>query len=98
MLGSEGVIAQDTWNGLTEEQQIVLVEASKIASAYNKEISAARELEVLKQLREEGYNVIEITDKSPWKEAAQRIIIKRQCRKMISIYGIVFLCVLKLIT
>ena len=74
MLGSEGVIAQDTWNGLTEEQQIVLVEASKIASAYNKEISAARELEVLKQLREEGCNVIEITDKSPWKEAAQSII------------------------
>ena len=68
------VITEEAWNELTEEQQNILVEAGKIASAYNKEISAAKEAEVLETLKSEGCNVVEVTDIAPWQEATKAVI------------------------
>ena len=68
------VITEEAWNSLTEEQQNILVEAGKIAGAYNKEISAAKEAEVLESLKSEGCNVVEVTDIAPWQEATKAVI------------------------
>ena len=68
------VITEDCWNSLTEEQQNILVEAGKIAGAYNKEMSAQKEAEVLETLKAEGCNVVEVTDIAPWQEATKSVI------------------------
>ena len=68
------VITEEAWNELTEEQQNILVEAGKVAGAYNKEISAAKEAEVLETLKAEGCNVVEVTDIAPWQEATKAVI------------------------
>ncbi len=68
------VITDEAWNSLTEEQQNILVEAGKVAGAYNKEISAAKEAEVLEELKADGCNVVEVTDIAPWQEATKSVI------------------------
>ena len=68
------VITEEAWNSLTEEQQNILVEAGKIAGAYNKEMSAQKEAEVLETLKAEGCNVVEVTDIAPWQEATKAVI------------------------
>ena len=68
------VITEEAWNSLTAEQQDILVEAGKIAGAYNKEISGAKEAEVLEQLKADGCNVVEVTDIAPWQEATKAVI------------------------
>ena len=68
------VITEDAWNKLTKEQQDILVEAGKIAGAYNKEISAKKEAEVLAELKASGCNVVEVTDIKPWQEATKSVI------------------------
>ena len=68
------VITEDAWNKLTKEQQDILVEAGKIAGAYNKEISAKKEAEVLAELQASGCNVVEVTDIKPWQEATKSVI------------------------
>lgn len=68
------VITEEAWNSLTEEQQNILVEAGKVAGAYNKEMSAAKEAEVLETLKSEGCNVVEVSDITPWQEATKSVI------------------------
>lgn len=68
------IITEDAWNGLTESQQNVLVEAGKVASQFNKEMSASKEAEVLEQLKADGCNIIEVTDLAPWQEATKKVI------------------------
>ncbi|MBQ9642679.1 MAG: TRAP transporter substrate-binding protein [Lachnospiraceae bacterium] len=59
---------------LTENQQAVILEASKIAADYCAEVSAEKEAEVIQQLKDEGINVIEIEDKTAWREACSPIV------------------------
>jgi tripartite ATP-independent transporter DctP family solute receptor len=68
------IITDDAWDGLTEAQQEAVTEAGKLASAYCKEISASAEAEVLQTLKDEGCNVVEVDDLTPWKEATQAVI------------------------
>ncbi len=68
------IITDDAWNSLTEAQQEAMTEAGKTASAFCKEISASAEAEVLQALKDEGCNVTEVTDLTPWKEACQKVI------------------------
>ncbi len=68
------IITDDAWNGLTEEQQNILVEAGKLASAYNREISESAENEVLDQLKADGINVVEVSDLTPWQDAVKDVI------------------------
>jgi tripartite ATP-independent transporter DctP family solute receptor len=68
------IITDDTWNKLTENQQNVLVEAGKYASEFNRKISEDAESKVLEELKAEGINIVEVTDKTPWQEACKEII------------------------
>ncbi|MBS4535632.1 TRAP transporter substrate-binding protein [Clostridium sp. D2Q-14] len=68
------VITDEAWDGLTEEQQNILTEAGEYASEFNRQISEESENKVLDELKEEGINVIEVEDKTPWKEAVKDVI------------------------
>ena len=73
-LGAIQVVITDTaWAKLTKEQQDVIMEAGKLTQAYNAEISASAENEVLDQLKAEGCHVIDVTDKSPWEAAVEDV-------------------------
>ena len=67
------IITDEAWNSLTEEQQGWILEAGKTASDYCREVSEQKENEVLEQLKADGINVIEITDKTAWQEACKPI-------------------------
>lgn len=68
------IITDEAWNSLTEEQQGWLTEAGEYASAYNRQISESAENEVLQQLKDEGCNVVEVTDITPWQKAVEPVI------------------------
>ena len=68
------IITDEAWNKLSADQQNAIVEAGKVASAFNREISANAEAEVLEQLKAEGCNIIEVTDITPWQEATKAVI------------------------
>ncbi len=67
------VIADGSWDKLTENQQAVIMDAGKIASAYCREVSEAKENEALDKLKEQGINIIEVADKSEWQAACKPI-------------------------
>lgn len=68
------VITDNAWGKLTEAQQNVLLEAGKLAQAFNAQISAEAEAKVLEELKAEGVTVVEVTDKAPWAEACAEVI------------------------
>ena len=68
------VITDEAWNGLTEDQQAILMEAGEDASANNRANSENKENEVLEQLKADGVTVVEVEDKAPWKEACKDVI------------------------
>lgn len=68
------IITDEAWDSLTEEQQNILVEAGKVASQFNREISEQAENEVLEQLKADGVNVVEVTDITPWQDACKSVI------------------------
>ena len=68
------VITDEAWNKLTPAQQDVIMQASELTSKYNREISESAENEVLEQLKADGCNVIDVTDKKPWQDACKAII------------------------
>ena len=67
------IISDSAWEKLTPEQQNILVEAGKAASDYCREVSEQKENEVLEQLKADGINVIDITDKTEWQAACKPI-------------------------
>ncbi len=74
-LGAIQIAITDTaWAKLSADQQAAIMEAGKLTQAYNAELSASEEAKVLEQLKAEGVNVIEVTDKAPWVEACQDVI------------------------
>jgi len=74
-LGAIQVVITDTaWNKLSENQRNAIMEAGKLAQAYNAEISENAENEVLAELRAEGVNVVDVADKSPWANATKAVI------------------------
>lgn len=70
------VITDEAWDKLSADQQNALVEAGKIASQYNRELSEGAEQEVLKELAAAGAVVVEVKDKTPWQEACAETIKK----------------------
>lgn len=71
-LGAIQVVISDTaWGKLTENQQQVLMDAGAVAETYNQNLSQEKEDEVLKTLKDAGVNVVDVPDKTPWREAAQ---------------------------
>jgi len=68
------VICDNAWNKLTKAQQDAIMEAGKLAQAYNQKISQDAEDKVLAELRSSGCNVVDITDKTPWQNACKDVI------------------------
>ncbi len=68
------IITDEAWDSLTAEQQDILIEAGKYASAQNKASSQSAEDEVLEVLKADGVNVVEVTDIQPWQDACKEII------------------------
>jgi tripartite ATP-independent transporter DctP family solute receptor len=68
------IITDEAWNKLSADQQNALVEAGKIASAFNRDLSEGAEQEVLKALAAEGTTVVPVADKGPWQKACANVI------------------------
>ena len=68
------VITDMGWAKLTEQQQAWILEAGKLTQEYNAQIVEAAEADVLAALKEEGCNIIEVTDKTPYMEACKPIV------------------------
>ena len=68
------IISEMALDELTDAQKEAIFEAGKQAEAYNREISAEKEGEVLDSLKEEGVNVVEVEDLTPWREACAKVI------------------------
>lgn len=68
------IITDEAWDKLTEEQKGFIEEASTYASEFNRKISEEAENKVLEELKADDVNVVEVTDKAPWKEACKDII------------------------
>lgn len=68
------IITDEAWDSLSEEHQNVLMEAGVIASEFNRGVSEEHENEILEELREEGVNITEVDDLTPWQEAVEDVI------------------------
>jgi tripartite ATP-independent transporter DctP family solute receptor len=68
------IITDEAWDSLTEEQQDILMEAGEYASQFNREISEEAENEVLQALKDEGINIVEVTDPAPWQAAVKDVV------------------------
>ena len=68
------IITDNAWNKLTENQQACIMEAGKYAQDFNAKLSESEENKVLDELRANGCNVVEVTDKAPWQEACKSVI------------------------
>lgn len=68
------VITDNAWNKLSDKQRSAIMEAGKLAQAYNAEISEGAENEVLAKLKAEGTNIVEVTNKGEWADASKAVI------------------------
>ncbi len=68
------VITDNAWDKLTENQQQCIMEAGKYAQEFNAQLSETEENKVLEQLKADGCNVIEVTDKQAWADACAKVI------------------------
>ncbi len=68
------VITDNAWKKLSVAQQTALMEAGKLAQAYNAQISEAAENEVLARLRADGVNIVDVADKTAWANACVDVI------------------------
>lgn len=64
-------ISEKTWKKLSPEHQKILMEAAKEAQAYEREIAAKEETELIKTLQDKGMSINEIKDITPFTEAAK---------------------------
>ncbi len=70
----QAVITDTAWAKLTADQQAVLLEAGKLTQDFNAQLSEGEENKVLEQLKAEGCNVVDVTNKAEWAEACADII------------------------
>jgi TRAP-type C4-dicarboxylate transport system substrate-binding protein len=74
-LGAVQVIVTDTgWNKLTPAQQDVIMQAAAYAQQFNQQLMEGAEQKVLDQLKSEGVNIVEVTDKTPWANAVADVV------------------------
>ncbi len=68
------IITDEAWDKLSANQQKALVEAGKLASAFNRALSEGAENKVLKELAAAGATVVPVADKGPWQKACADVI------------------------
>ena len=68
------IITEKAWNKLNDEQKGWVMEAGKYASKVCREQSEAKENAALQTLKDQGINIIEVTDKTAWQEACSKVV------------------------
>jgi len=68
------VITDSGWGKLTENQQKVIMAAGKKTQEFNANLSETEENKVLEELKAEGCNVVDVTDKKPWQDACAQVV------------------------
>ena len=68
------VITDNAWSKLTANQQACIMEAGKYAQEFNAQLSEEEENKVLEELKANGCNVVEVTDKQAWADACSKVI------------------------
>lgn len=64
-------ISEKTWSKLSTEQQRILLKAAREAQAYQREIAAREEVEVLTALKEKGMEINEVANKAEFVSQAK---------------------------
>lgn len=64
-------ISEKTWGKLSPEHQKILMEAAKEAQAYERDIAAKEETELVKTLKDKGMEINEVKNIAPFAEAAK---------------------------
>ncbi len=83
-------ISEKTWKKLSPEHQKILMEAAKEAQAYEREIAAKEENELVKTLKDKGMTINEVKDIAPFAEAAKplrEIYIKKLGKDAQDMFG-----------
>ena len=83
-------ISEKTWKKLSPEHQKILMEAAKEAQAYEREIAAKEETELVKTLKDKGMEINEVKDVNPFAEAAKplrEIYIKKLGKDAQDLFG-----------
>ena len=83
-------ISEKTWNKLSPEHQKILMEAAKEAQAYEREIAAKEETELIKTLKDKGMEINDVKDIAPFAEAAKplrEIYIKKLGQEAKDMFG-----------
>jgi len=70
------LISQQVFDELTEAQQQVLLEAANEGAQYERQLVAEMETEMIKQLKEEGMEIVETVDKTLFQAASAEIYEK----------------------
>jgi len=68
------IITDEAWDKLSKNQQDILMEAGKVASEYNRQISEEAEKQVMEDLKAAGVKFVEVTDNKPWQDACKAVI------------------------
>lgn len=68
------VISDDSKMKLSDDQYNALLQAGKATEAYCREKSAAYDAEVLESLKVKGVTFVEVSDKTPWRDACSDVI------------------------
>ena len=68
------VITDKAWNKLTDNQKQCIMEAGKYAQEFNAQLSETEENKVLDQLKADGCNVVDVTNKQEWADACAKVI------------------------
>ncbi|MCE7792909.1 DctP family TRAP transporter solute-binding subunit [Salipaludibacillus sp. CUR1] len=66
-------INNDKWEGLTEEQQTIILEAAEAGRDINRELNAEQDNALISEFEEKGMDVFEIEDIVPFQEATKSV-------------------------
>jgi len=70
------LMAESTWERLSEEQQTAVREAADTAIAYEREVFLEQEAELMADLRERGVQIHRVENIERWREAAEAVYEK----------------------
>ncbi|UYM06233.1 TRAP transporter substrate-binding protein [Solicola gregarius] len=70
------IVNSDTWNGLGDDDKDLLSKAAQDAVPYQRKKWDAQVATDTQKLRDEGVNIIEVDDITPWRDATASVIEK----------------------
>src|SRR5699024_3853770 len=67
------LINEDKWNGLTDEQQDIIMEAAEAGRDINRDLNEENDEKLIEELEEKGMEVNEISDITPFQELSTEV-------------------------